>query len=77
MANKKGVTIPSQRRFINYYEKVLKEGLPAKHVAALLKNIVVENISNFDDIRSLFSSFFIIYIIYIIIFIHLNNKINI
>jgi hypothetical protein len=46
------VTIPSQRRFINYYERVLKDGLPAKHEAALFKNLVVENISNFDDIRS-------------------------
>jgi len=45
----KGVTIPSQRRFIRYFHRTLTEGTPETHTTTLLRKITLFHISTLDD----------------------------
>jgi len=42
--DKKGVTIPSQRRYVHYYEKLVKSGTDYKKTPLFLKSIIIEPI---------------------------------
>lgn len=46
--NKKGVTIPSQRRYIKYYEECLKTGFPVKDAIIKLKKMIIYTTPKFD-----------------------------
>ena len=47
--NEKGVTIPSQRRYINYYERILKTPhLKYQPVYLYLRTIVLDPVPNFN-----------------------------
>mmetsp|Transcript_14981 Transcript_14981/g.25534 ORF Transcript_14981/g.25534 Transcript_14981/m.25534 type:complete len:612 (-) Transcript_14981:18-1853(-) len=47
--NGKGVTIPSQKRFIRYFHKTITEGTPPPHTTSLLQKITVNGVSTFED----------------------------
>lgn len=48
----KGVTIPSQRRFIRYFHRTLTEGTPETHTTSLLRKITLFRISTLEDHRT-------------------------
>jgi len=45
----KGVTIPSQKRFIRYFHRTLKDGIPPTHTTSLLRKITLHHISTLED----------------------------
>ena len=49
-ADKKGVTIPSQRRYIHYYDRLLNRGLVYKSVKLYLRCIVLDPVPCFTNI---------------------------
>jgi phosphatidylinositol-3,4,5-trisphosphate 3-phosphatase/dual-specificity protein phosphatase PTEN len=49
-ADKKGVTIPSQRRYIHYYDRLLNRGLVYKSVKLYLRCIVLDPVPYFTNI---------------------------
>jgi len=50
--DQKGVTIPSQRRYITYYDAMNREGLKYKPVKLYLKDIVLDPMPNFSNGQS-------------------------
>jgi len=50
--DQKGVTIPSQRRYITYYDAMNREGLKYKPVKLYLKDIVLDPMPNFSNAQS-------------------------
>ena len=49
--NGKGVTIPSQKRFIRYFHRTMVEGVPPPHTVTLLQSIKLFKIAGFEDSR--------------------------
>lgn len=46
--DKKGVTIPSQRRYVTYYAQLIHEKLTYSQVTLFIKDIIIEPIPNFN-----------------------------
>jgi phosphatidylinositol-3,4,5-trisphosphate 3-phosphatase and dual-specificity protein phosphatase PTEN len=48
--DEKGVTIPSQRRYIHYYDRLLRQELVYKTVKLYLRTIVLDPVPAFKNI---------------------------
>ena len=59
--NAKGVTIPSQRRYVLYYNHVLRQGLEYTRTMVLLKRFEMLSKSMFQT--STFSKYFVVLVI--------------
>lgn len=51
--DEKGVTIPSQRRYVTYYAQLLQEKLLYTNVTLILKEVILEPIPNFNGDKGL------------------------
>ena len=54
--NGKGVTIPSQKRYVRYYEYCLRDGFPMEDRKLVLKNLMMTNVPKFGKISFQFKS---------------------
>ncbi len=48
--DRKGVTIPSQRRYINYYSSVVREALDYRPVKLYLRSLVIDPVPAFGNL---------------------------
>ncbi|KAF4522633.1 hypothetical protein B566_EDAN003616 [Ephemera danica] len=49
--DKKGVTIPSQRRYVEYYAQIIQHGLEYRPVSLLLKEILLDPLPHLNGIQ--------------------------
>eukprot|EP00094_Tigriopus_californicus_P006390 TCALIF_06154-PA protein Name:"Similar to Pten Phosphatidylinositol 3,4,5-trisphosphate 3-phosphatase and dual-specificity protein phosphatase PTEN (Mus musculus)" AED:0.26 eAED:0.29 QI:0/0/0/0.5/1/1/2/0/660 len=52
--DQKGVTIPSQRRYINYYADMIRQKLEYKPVKLYLRSVVLDPVPNFNNLSKEF-----------------------